>query len=675
MPLKHQFPLEITNNRPVMHKILKREWLVRSTFGASDQSERPDAQPASDVSSRDVSPRFFWGLAVALSTVALLGCNGTPPAQQSRDTDALSGGEYFENAQASVVKMYEFDSIEDSHQAVYYFNTWLGSQDTEATWTPAALLGSLPPGLQAIPELQDVSRTQVELSDMREIRTSLWLRDIAEWVLARRDEALNGAAGSAGGESAGGESAGGESAGGESAGGASPEMFRDMWVEHLAKESRGDAEILDDVLCLFDWTVRNVQLLPPPPQAPPVDPSADVSADVVEFKGFAGVGYLQLPDDTILMGVADVWERAEVFLGLLRQRQIPAAVLAFRVDGRLKPWACGVAIGKHVYLLDPQLGLPLAVFGEGRLATLAELVESPEKFRRYDVGSTFVYPFAIEEGAEIVALVSAPPFSLTRAAQLIQSRMTGQQHWRISMDAAGVAAAFTKTPAVVDAQLWAQPIQWQVYVRLLNEERARNTELANRYQAARFVFDEGPLPRARKLHIRGLFEKHDGGQSGALIFYRDLRQTEEAIAGVATNRFLLKLLGIRQDRYEAEDVFAAQIRVAQRILLMSREHASYFLGLVNYETGNFATSANWLERRTLDDFPQGEWRFGAKYNLARALERAGDWERARSILLVSESPQRHGDLLRARLIRTDILRGKAANSDDTSPKDAVVEAK
>jgi hypothetical protein len=564
---------------------------------------------------------LLFALASTLVITAASGCGDSPPSIRITDTEVLSKSQVFDNALSSIDKMYEFESEDAGHLAVFYFNRWLDEQPTVESWEADPLVATLPDSIREALELKDIERNKVVHRDTREIRETLWLRDISRWATDITQ---------------------------------SLDQIAQKWVDHT-RETRSDnaADMLRESLCLFDWTVRNVQLVSAR------DAVADQVSEFPEFEGILGPGYSQLPDDSVLLGSADVWERAQVFLELLRQRKIPAAVLAFREGESLKLWACGVAIEGEVYVMDPALGLPLAIFEKGRLATLTELVASADLFRSYDVGTELRYDVEASQLDGLVALISAPPFSLTRAAAQIQQRMTGERRWALSSHASRVATEFKRHAAITEARIWDMPVRAAIYHRRLAENMAQDTDVANEYARDRFAFDQGPLSTARKLHLRGMFQKYDGGKPGALIFYRDLRQTEAAIDDLGNNRALLHLLGIRRAPFEPEEVFQSHVQFGKKVLEMSREHASYFLGLLHYDAGNFVTSANWLQKRTLDEFPSGHWQFGSAYNLARARERIGEWDRARQLLLLSESPQRHGDLLRARLIRTEVTENQA----------------
>lgn len=554
------------------------------------------------------------GLAIAFVIGASTGCPNKPTRHHFEE-EVVSDSELFDHALNSITKMYEFESENAGHQAVFYLNSWLKKQDAPEAWEVDPLTTLFPETILGSLELQDIDRNQVVQGDTGEIRQTLWLRDISQWATSTSQEV---------------------------------DPITERWIAHARETGSDDAaNLLRESLFLFDWTVRNIQLVSPR------DAVADGFNNFPESKAIPGPGYSQLPDDSVLLGSADVWERGQVFLELLRQRKIPGAVLGIRDGDSIKPWACGVAIDGEVFVMDPALGLPLAIFGEGRLATLTELAASPELFRSYDVGDEYRYVEAFQPDG-LVALISAPPFSLTQAAAQIQHRMTGERRWVLSSDPTELAKEFTQHAAITEARIWDLPVRAAIYRRTLTEKIANDTDAANDYERDRFAFDHGPLASARKLHIRGMFQKYDGGKPGALIFYRDLRQTEKAIDGLADNRVLLHMLGIQRVAFEPEEVFQVRVQFGKKVLEMSREHASYFLGLLHYDAGNYQTSANWLQKRTLDEFPMGHWRFGSAYNLARARERIEEWEQASQLLLLSESPQRHGDMLRARLIRTEV---------------------
>jgi hypothetical protein len=68
----------------------------------------------------------------------------------------------------------------------------------------------------------------------------------------------------------------------------------------------------------------------------------------------------------------------------------------------------------------------------------------------------------------------------------------------------------------------------------------------------------------------------------------------------------------------------------------------------------------------LESDPEGPWKNGARYNLARCYEAMGRIEDARQLYLIDDSPQRHGCLLRARQLEA---RAKAPSPPNGPGKD------
>ena len=89
----------------------------------------------------------------------------------------------------------------------------------------------------------------------------------------------------------------------------------------------------------------------------------------------------------------------------------------------------------------------------------------------------------------------------------------------------------------------------------------------------------------------------------------------------------------------------------QRFLLHSRAglNASYWLGLIAMERGDYESAITWLQQRTLDRMPNGPWIAGAHYNLGRCHEALGKYTEAIQHYLqgVGASAQ-SGNVLRAR---------------------------
>jgi Anaphase-promoting complex, cyclosome, subunit 3 len=94
----------------------------------------------------------------------------------------------------------------------------------------------------------------------------------------------------------------------------------------------------------------------------------------------------------------------------------------------------------------------------------------------------------------------------------------------------------------------------------------------------------------------------------------------------------------------------SRIAAAEFLYREAKMHANYWLGLVHLESEHPDAAIDWFKTRTLETTPPSRWKHGARYNLARCYEQLGRVEEARQLYLDDESPQRLGNLMRARIL-------------------------
>src|SRR5690606_22347125 len=108
-----------------------------------------------------------------------------------------------------------------------------------------------------------------------------------------------------------------------------------------------NSEQLTDAIQWFEWTIRDIALeplnlgdvLPAQPRLP-------------QGMTFLGPGYRQTPLQTLFRGTGDALQRSGTFIGLCRQAQLPACLLATApslqgggenaADSAPRPWLVGV---------------------------------------------------------------------------------------------------------------------------------------------------------------------------------------------------------------------------------------------------------------------------------------------------------------------------------------------
>ncbi|MHB8899230.1 MAG: tetratricopeptide repeat protein, partial [Thermoguttaceae bacterium] len=413
-----------------------------------------------------------------------------------------------------------------------------------------------------------------------------------------------------------------------------------VWLRNVASWASG--EEMDDpikpAVALFDWVIKNVQLV----REPADDPSNPLQH------------VFQTPMETLLFGQGTGIDRAWLFVLLARQRNIDAALLGLVDENNAvtRLWGVGVLIDGQVYLFEPVLGMPIPKPGSQKLgesglsfepATLAEAAANDEVLRQLDIFKEGDYVIRSKDLQRVVVLVEASPVCLSQRMKMVEKRLTGDQKIVLTADATGQIERFKRSEHVVDGRMWPLPYQtiWQG-IRFAPER-------ANWFaaMAAPLVFPpQMPiLWKARSYHFKGQFT----GNPSATMFYLAARQSEFATESATTN--------------PAEKQMWREIKI----------DASYWLGLMVAQTGNYRAAEDYLKTRVLMADPGGKWEQGAAYNLARVSEATGDIPMAIKLLeLHTAAAQAQGNVIRAGWLRK--LTGQPPLAAKAESGDAASEA-
>ena len=387
---------------------------------------------------------------------------------------------------------------------------------------------------------------------------------------------------------------------------------------------------LERVRRLFDWVVRNIQL----------EASGEGDSDAPP----------RLAWQSLLLGRGPALDRAWLFILLARQQGLDVVMLARKAEGDngLPPaWLPALLHKGQLYLFEPELGLPIpGPKGEG-IATLAQAVADEALLRRLDLDDDHRYPMDAAGAQSMVALVEASPIYLAQRSALLESELTGEQKVVLSVDPSALAERLKQCEHIADVQLWTLP-----YERLASQ--AKLGTKGRQRLAADFEPFVLPLPKQTKkkldmvpalwkgrvLHLMGQFSGE-----GAMHYYQIARPSEAEIAkGPAIAPEESETLRGKFTQDEWQQAVNRYIELAH----VAKHDASYWLGLIAFERELYKSAADHLAKRTLDVNAESPWRAGALYNLARADEALGLNDDAIELYRQIESPQRHGNLLRAR---------------------------
>lgn len=546
-----------------------------------------------------------------LAMLTLLAAPGCSPEQERRVTRTTSHADLttyedeFDRGRDMLFKLYQYDSGEGSLRCSLFFNQWLRHQQA-GDWSASPLVAKLPRQLREFSLIQKLDSKELSTDDVEYMEAMVWFRDIGRWV---GDGALD------------------------------EEL--EAWI--TSQEELGeDRARLALAARMFDWTIRNLQLLP-----------FQLGPDEQLYMP----GALRTPRMAALLGVGDVWERARVFIQLCRQAEIDAVMLALTPDQAGQqplPWLPAVRLGGKLYLFDTKLGLPVPGPGGEGIATLAEARSQAEVLENLSLGSTLPYPVQADKLAPgVIALLDAAPEALSLRMHLLEGRLTGEHRLTLTVDSRRLTDELKDMDLSV--QLWTVPIEAARYKRFL-EVTARNNPAAAaeiRRREALFV-GTAPLIMGRKMHLHGQFSKSEDYQ-GAKLRYMEMRIADQHLAALPVDKDIQKMLGVEQDIYQSDEDWQRELMGLQQMFLEAKMHGSYWIGLVHFEEGNYEAARDWFAVRVLQEQPNSAWADGARYNLARTYEKLGEIERARELYLEDNgSPQRHGNLLRARELREEL---------------------
>ncbi len=398
-----------------------------------------------------------------------------------------------------------------------------------------------------------------------------------------------------------------------------------LLYQSVASRVAGDGDDLTRVGRVFDWVIRQVQLVPPGSLAQP----NMVTREGRPFQAQAR------PYDVLLRGMATEvpggWaERSWLFLSLCRQLGIDAGLLACvppsghrgvmfqNVPSAQEPvtMACGVLIDGQVYLFDARLGMPIPGPGGQGIATVEQAAADPEILARLNLpGRDYPVSRADLVGGKIRVLLDATLGTLSPRMRLLQKDLTGKNRMVLYRDPTEQSAAFQKAlgPRFDRVQLWGLPLE--VEWRLFHDGQFTQATL---YPIQ--IFDpRWPLLSARLDQLRGnldsAVQQFVSFRFAEGLVERDGKtpippQIQHVLDMFATHYLALAQLD-RGRLEEARFLFGETLRLlaepgqGQPYFNMYRWGACYNLGLLHEQEGNHPLAIRYLDQSVPTDQEHG----------------------------------------------------------------------
>ncbi len=406
---------------------------------------------------------------------------------------------------------------------------------------------------------------------------------------------------------------------------------------------------LEEAYKLFDWTIRNIAL--------ENEGSSDVASTTTDPRlplADSGVGYGYLPWEAMLYSRGDFVERGRVFTALARQRNLETFWISVGTSsgepGKL--FAIGVLIDAEVLLFEPKLGMPILEPDGVEFATLQQARENPRVLRRLDLAGQFDYALEADSLQSVQFLLDATPTGASARMKLLEQALLGDERMKVFVNLDVTRQRLLAiAPAGTTIHLWQTPLLAQLQAASIRARLRETTSFTQQYITQHGVWMmPTPASIGRLKHLAGKFE-NTLEERGALATYMESRIDDESIRRLAYDPQVQKELQVVRDPNESLEQFQMRVAQAQFVFGRAKLDASFVMGQLHFDRGNYDAAEKWLRDRVIDD-PRADTLHAASwYTLARAYQEQGKLAEADNALTHQPSPQEAGNRLRLRYLR------------------------
>ena len=581
-------------------------------------------------------------LLLLLTPLLLSGCRDRSQVNVSEIRPRETESDNLQTALAIVDGLDNADLSQATSACIYNFNQWIEKHDDDSQWVTPSLLSALPIHLAGTGLVNNVGAKRFFPPDVNYLQEMSWISQIARWIQANEVD------------------------------------HRKIWDDHIpASVQREDRAKLQKVLRMFDWTVRNVQL-EPLLEYPEVPEGETRTAPEL---GMPGPGYSMAVRDILVFGKGDWWQRARVLALLARQVDVSVVLLGLPAEfGEAKqPWLTACLIGDQLYLLDVKDGLPVLTEDGAAIATLHGLRQN----QKYAVT---LLPASLEASGEemlsgLVGLIEADVMSVSHRMAILEKYLTGDRQMKLTTMPNTLSRELRTKHAIEKSEIWVPTYEYYAFATALNarisEGDAGVIAFLKEKQDYQILEDMYQLKEGRFKSFRGLFDDFEIGvgqetQRGSKTLLMSSRLSQDKIVKVTTDRQVQEELGYVRPDEMSVTAWQENLRRTKLIFVKTKDMASYMIGMIHMEQGNYSDAIDWLERRTLqigvDDTPPASldpnqnpiaqnpsldllsglvgqnstpevnrleksiYDTSARYNLARCYLALGDYQRAKELL-------------------------------------------
>ncbi len=584
---------------------------------------------------------------VAVQFASLLGCGGSSTVSgrgKGPTKDPTSRADLLVGTMDTLFKLEAYELGQAEQLVMSRLNQWLHGQELKVPWEREPRLDQLPPQLTASRSVRSMADDSfLYEQDFAFLREAVWMHRIAEHV-----------------RQAGTHKSAAQKTANEASEAIDPSALRFV--------SPDDPEALRLATALFDWTIQHIQL---------------------EDETWPQRSTYKLPQnwhtpyETVLLGRGTASDRAWTFVLLARQEGLDVVMLGLGDPGKpaeIKPWIPALVLSDaanadespKLYLFDPELGLPIPGPNGQGIATLSQVAEDEALLRQLDLDAKRPYEVKAADVQKVTALVEASAGYLSRRMSFLESRLGGNQRMVLTASPAAIEKKLEGAQHIQSrVSMWKRPYETAALRQteddsLLEAARAElfplqglvkpDTDMAADKVAGRreespewgdTQMQRGsrarlrvPLGVGRLLQLAGDYDYETGA----------LRYLQQAMASEVDQGNLMQIIvdDLRSKAARPDDP-AVQRQISEIAISRVREYrradqaAKLWIGQIKMEEREFETAIAYFTK-----WENPLWRPSLNYSLARVYEAQGKIDEAIKVYREDESPQRHGNLLRAR---------------------------
>ena len=617
--------------------------------------------------------RFLFAFFLVIPAfVVVAGCGGKKSSvTKYRNQVVENKVDFLEQSLDYVFSEERFDYTSVNKEIATNLNTWLESQEKAVDWSQPKILETLPADLQTAPNIKSLPGLEYEPSDGRFLHEIGWLKLCVENITAQQRPAhFRYLIGTARKEMSDEE----QSAmlkSGKQLSVAIAKLHPELGEVESATEQHSDVEKLAFAVQVFDWITRTVQLvdMSARPDEEEIVRGIVPTALTPAQAGVPGPGYQRMPWHTMAMGLGDKIERGRLFIGMLRQLNIPAVYLgvkAKRDETRIEPWAVAVLIKGELYLFDPWMGLPIPGAELKGIAKLSAVADDPSILSQLDLlpaesRKNEDYPVGSLELKHVYGLLDIASPYMSKRMKVVEPKVTGNRQMTLTVDADQLADQIKSQKGIAEVRLWTLPLYSEEFRRVIDEPLERGDERLGAYELLsrervfhmRVVMPDSRfvgIAQARHRFLCGIYnESEESRHSGSTLLLSQLRLSDNQIEDFESNPIWKAAYGLTEQGDMSVGQYRERIDLVKAKLRMLRSVASYWLALSHFENGDASNAKVWLSQVPESDMLR-QWSTGEKYLYVRCEEALLNFDEAITALSSDQSVARYGNIIRARLL-------------------------